>query len=262
MKRTLLVFPVFVLLFISCERADLQVGNVYPSAYYKVPSDILLQLRSSFALKNKYIISSLNEYGFCDFLNDPLAVDQPPVLNPLTIEGAIEAVKSFAAANKSETGINHPEDLNFYSISSGVQFGDAIGWHLRSLNQRVGTIEVAHSGITFHITNREITGCTGNWYPEIYIPEHFNIDQARAKTSLIGKVVTHYSFAGTPYNVTIIRDDTDQSTISVEILPVEKDGRIDLTVNWLINLPAPVYYKIYVDVMTGEINGEEPTIIS
>ncbi len=262
MKKNLLVFPVFVLLLISCERGDLQVGNVYPATYYRIPSDILTQSRSTFALKNRYIASSLNEYGFCDYLDELLTVDSPPVSDALTSKEAIEAVKSFVARNKSETGINNPEDIKFYSISSETQSGGATGWHLKSFNQRVGTVEVVNTEIIFHITNGEITGCIGNWYPEIYIPEHFNTDQAGAKNSLTGKVVTHYSIAGIPYNVTITREDLDQSTVIVKILPVEKDGRIELTVNWLVNLPAPVYFNIYIDVMTGEINGQEPTIIS
>jgi hypothetical protein len=35
-----------------------------------------------------------------------------------------------------------------------------------------------------------------------------------------------------------------------------------LRVTWEFNIPGPVYYKIYVDVMTGEIVMAVPTIIS
>lgn len=84
-------------------------------------------------------------------------------------------VKNFVSRNRSETGVENPNDLNFTQISSSSGYNGAIGW---------------------------------------------------------------------------------------SILPVNNDDMIELRVGWLFNIPGPVYYKIYIDVMTGEIIGQEPTIIS
>jgi hypothetical protein len=260
MKKHLFKILPLVLLIAGCKKTD--INSAYPTTYELIASTPLAQLRTAFASKNRYMVSSVNEYGFCDYLDDLLTVESPPILNPLTRSEAIEVVKSFVSKNRAETGIINQDDLGFYSIPSGSQYGGATGWHLKSFTQRYDTIEVINTVIIFHITNREVTGCVGNWFPEIYIPEKFNISQTSARASLLDKTVTHYSIAGTPNYVTISNADISKSTVRIKILPVKKDNIIRLTVNWLIELPAPVYYKIYVDVMTGEINGEEPTIIS
>jgi hypothetical protein len=49
--------------------------------------------------------------------------------------------------------------------------------------------------------------CIGNWYPEIFIPTEFNVNQTKAKADLIGKVVTHYRFEGPKYTVAISEAD-------------------------------------------------------
>jgi hypothetical protein len=261
MTRSLFYLFLFALLMVSCERVSLPVDSEYPTTYYVIRPSLLSQLRSNFATKNRYMVTSVNEFGFCNYLDDLLHVDSPPILTPLTKPDAIEVVKSFVSNNKFETGINNPDDLAFYNISSGSGYGGAIGWVLKTVNQKVDTIEVLNSVILFHLTNREITSCLGNWFPTIYIPKKFNFSQTSAKYSLINHVVTHYSIAGVPSHMTISKTDVDQSTMTLKILPVQEDDRIELSVNWQIYIPG-VSYIIYVDVMTGKINGEEPTIIS
>ena len=58
------------------------------------------------------------------------------------------------------------------------------------------------------------------------------------------------------------KNNIDKSTIGLKILPITTNDKIELRVSWLFNIPGPVFYKIYVDVMTGEIIREEPTIYS
>lgn len=250
----------FALLLGSCEKND--SDSYYPTTLRVLPSETLSQMRSSFALKNQYLVSSLNEFGFCDYLEDPLTAESPPVRDLSTESEAIEIVKNFASKNKSETGVENPDDLTFSQISSDTGYAGIVTWHLRTSHQKVDDIEVIYAGIVFHITSREVTGCVGNWYPDIYIPEKFNISQTKAKTDLIGKTVSHYTFGGDVYYVTISKTDIEMSTINLKILSVTSDDKIELRVTWLINFPNPVYYQIYVDVMTGEIIGEAPTIIS
>ena len=202
--------------------------------------------------------TSLNEFGFTDYSGDPLSADSPPPQDPLTESGAIGVVKNFVSRNRSETGVRNPDDLNFTQIFTNPGYGGAEGWILRSSNQKVDTIEVMYSEILFHITNREVTFCIGNWYPYIYIPGNFHVGQNRAKSSLLNKVVTHYSMAGEPYYVTISASDIEKSTTGLKILPLVTDDKIELRVAWLINIPGPVYYKIYIDVMTGAIMDRSP----
>jgi Zn-dependent metalloprotease len=104
--------------------------------------------------------------------------------------------------------------------------------------------------------------CYGNRYPHIYIPGKFTFSQQKAKERLVNRVVSHYTIAAQKYDVKISASDIDKSSTRLVVYPVTKEDRIELRVTWEINIPGPVFYKIYVDVMTGEIINEEPTIIS
>lgn len=260
MTRHLFKFLSVALLIVSCEKHN--VDPNYPTTLKVVPSATLSQMRESFSSKNRYLVTSVNEFGFCDYLDDLLPVGTPPVHNALTESEAIEIVKNFASNNAFETGVKNLNDLTFSKKSTDTRYGGAIGWHFKSSYQKVDTIEVLYSLILFHITNGEMTSVVGNWFPDIYIPKQFNIDQEKAKASLVGKVVSHSNFAGQAYYVTISKTDIDKSTPGLKIVPIKTDEKIELRVGWLINIPGPVYYKIYVDVMTGDIIGQEPTIIS
>lgn len=260
MTRHLLKFLLFAFLFISCEKNNFD--STYPTSFKVVPSESISQMRTSFSSNNKYLTTTLTEFGFSGYFGDPITVDSPPQKDLLTESGAIDVVKNFVSKNRSETGVKNPDDLNFTQISSSSGYNGAQGWSLKSSYQKVDTIEVQSSEILFHITNREVTFCIGNWFPNIYIPRNFNINQNKAKTLLINKVVTHYTFAGQPYYVTISTSDLDSSKVGLKILPITTNDKIELRVGWLFNIPGPVYYKIYIDVMTGDIIGQEPIIIS
>jgi hypothetical protein len=82
-----------------------------------------------------------------------------------------------------------------------------------------------------------------------------------AKKTLLNKIVTHYGWGG-PWDVTITNEDLQSSTAGFNVLPIEKEDQIELHTAWLIRIPSPVHYNIYVDAMTGEILRQNPTIIA
>jgi hypothetical protein len=249
----------FSLLFISCEK--ITIDPEYPTTFYKLSNEKLFQMRASFALKNKYLVTSLNEFGFCDWGEDLLQAETPQKTDTLSESQIIEKIKNFVSENPFETGINNPDELKFSKILYSTGYEGKKFWHCFA-PQKVDTIDVMNAEIAFHISNSEITICVGNWYLEIYIPLEFNIDLYAAKKHLIGKKVTHSTFGGEEYHVIISTNDIENSTASLKILPIVNADKIELHVGWEINIPGPVFYKIYVDVMTGTIIGQTPTIIS
>jgi hypothetical protein len=126
----------------------------------------------------------------------------------------------------------------------------------------IDTVEVINSRIIFHIRSHELVYCAGNWYPKAYIPGTFNINRDNAKSLLLNKTVWHSTIAGVPYSAQITAESLAACTVRLVIVPVTSDDKIELRVTWQVNIPAPVYYIIRVDVMTGEIISQEPTIIS
>jgi hypothetical protein len=260
MRKSLPIILPFLIFLMSCEKIN--IPENYPTTYKKLDSATLSQMRSSFATINPYMTTSVNDFGFCDYYGDPLNVGTPPLQSAITESVAIGIVKTFVSRNQLQTGIPNTDDLTFHSISTTTGYGGAIGWHFKSENQRIDTIEVVYSMILFHLTNGVVTSCYGNWFPQIEIPSRFNFSQKEAIASLNGKVVSHYSFAGTEYTVKISNSDLEKSTTSLKIFPISSDDKIELRVCWQINIPMPVYYLIYIDVMTGKIVDEQPTIIS
>ena len=263
MVKTIPTILMILFLVVSCEKAtEYNIPKNYPTTFNKLPSSTLSQLRASYALQNPYMTSSINDFGFCDYVGDPLNVGTPPSQTLLSESEVTEIVKNFVSNNSSVTGVKNSNDLNFYQVSTTTGFGGSIGWHFKTVNQKVDTIEILYSMILFHLTNGVVTSCYGNWFPEIFVPSEFNISQTKAKADLIGKVVSHYTLGGTEYSVTISKTDLANSKIGLKVLPKEDEDKIELQVCWQINIPEPVYYIIYVDVMTGKIVGQEPTIIS
>ncbi|HEY3390879.1 MAG TPA: hypothetical protein VGK38_14975 [Prolixibacteraceae bacterium] len=266
MTKQFLTFLLFACTLLSCEKNNLNysVDSEYPTVAKKLNSATLSELRTSFAQKNKYLSSSLNDYGFCSLTDIQVSADTPPILSAPTQPEAIETVKSFVSLNPACTGVENASDLTFTQIFSSTPYWDgASSMVLKSANQRIDTIEVINSQIIFQLKSRELVYCMGNWFPKVYIPNKFNIDREDAKSSLLNKVVWHSTIAGVPYSATITAASLAASTTRLVVFPYSKTAdNIELRVTWQINIPGPVYYLIFVDVMTGEIIGEQPTIIS
>jgi len=265
MRKQLLIFLFFACALVSCDKMDLLYSDDpnYPTVIKKLSPSVVTDLKTTFAQKNIYFISSINEYGFCGLgeLND--AQDSPPLLNPLTQGEAIEMAKKFVSQNPSITGVKNTADLKITMEYSDTGYWDnATYWHGHSADQFIDTIEILNSQIQFQIKNRELRSCIGNWYPDVYIPNKFNVSRDKAKSSLIDKIVWHSTIAGVPYSATITNASLAASTTRLVIFPNTFNNQIELRVTWQINIPGPVYYIIYVDVMTGELISEQPTIIS
>jgi len=265
MTRQFLIFLLFACTLVSCDKTDLLYSDDpnYPTVIKKLSSSVVTDLKTAFAQKNKYFISSINEYGFCGMgeLNEPQ--DSPPLLNPLTQAEAIEKAKNFVLQNPAITGVKNTADLKIAMSYSDTGYWDnATYWYGRSANQFIDTIEILNSQIMFQIKNRELRSCIGNWYPDVYIPGKFNVSRDEAKASLTDKIVWHSTIAGVPYSATITKASLAASTTHLVIFPNTFNNQIELRVTWQIDIPGPVYYIIFVDVMTGELISEQPTIIS
>ncbi len=58
----LFLFSSFFL--ISCKKNNPEPN--YPTVINKLPASTLTQMKASYFQKNNYLITSLNEFGFCD----------------------------------------------------------------------------------------------------------------------------------------------------------------------------------------------------
>jgi len=266
MTKQFVTFLFFACTLLSCDKNNLSYSGDpnYPTVIQKLNSATHSELKTAYAKKYKYFISTINEYGFCSYYDDVFTpVDNPPLLNPLTQTEATELIKSFVSQNPTITGVKNSADLKLTLSYSDTGFWDnSTYWNVRSANQFIDTIEVLNTQIMFEIKNRELRSCVGNWYPTIYIPGKFNLDRDQAKSSLLNKVVWHSTIAGVPYSATITTASLAASTTRLVVVPYTINNQIELRVTWQINIPGPVYYLINVDVMTGEIISEQPTIIS
>lgn len=263
--KQFLIFLLFACTLVSCDKTDLLYSDDpnYPTVIKKLSPSAVTDLKTAFAQKNKYFISSINEYGFCGLGELNNTHDSPPLLNPLTQAEAIEKAKNFVSQNPAITGVKNSADLKITMEYSDTGYWDkATYWYGRSVNQFIDTIEILNSQIGFQIKNRELRSCIGNWYPDVYIPNKFNVSRDKAKASLTGKIVWHYTIAGVPYSATITTSSLAASTTRLVIFPNTFNNQIELRVTWQINIPGPVFYIIFVDVMTGELISEQPTIIS
>jgi len=61
--------------------------------------------------------------------------------------------------------------------------------------------------------------------------------------------------------MTITAKSLETTEFSKLIYPLKTADKIELRVVWVVSIPE-VFYVIYLDVMTGEIVGGYPTIVS
>jgi hypothetical protein len=262
-KASVILLLTYIVLFCSCEKSTCLIENdpYYPTIVNKVSPDRLNTMRLDFANRNVYLMTSLNEYGFCGYADDIIQAATPPVDSTVTGPEAIEIAKEFLVRNSDFTGIKKADKLDFRRVEMMNGFWDGNkGWHLNTADQRIDTIEMLNTSIMVNIRGKEVYYCVGNWFPDIYIPKKFNFNNAASKESLINMTVTHYGWSG-PFDVVITRESIQNSSTRLYVLPIEVNNHTELHLAWCINIPQPVYFKIYVDVMTNEVIGEEPTII-
>ena len=245
------------------ERIDLSGGGIddrmYPTTIYSVSEGELLQMRNDFAQRNPYFFTSLNQFGFCATGFYVPAKSIPA--GSFTKEEAIAAVKEFVARNPEYTGVSDTNDLHFKSV--GLITTDGLRWKLVAENQTVKGIEVEWTDIVFHTKNRAVEFCNGNHFPYVYVPKKFKFDAEQAKSQLLGKEIFHYNIGGQQYSAGFVTTGhLQQSTTKLIIVPIKTDDKIELRVAWQIYLGSPLHYIFEIDVKTGEIIREMPTIIS
>lgn len=237
---------------------DYPVDPNYPTTFYKLDSVTLSQKKAAFDQRNRYIQTTLNEFGFCA---SPyyLEKDSPPYINNLPENQAIDSVKKFISKNASETGMNNPDELtiNWSYNYTGPAYNY---WRFSSPTEKINGIEVVSTFINFMLMNGEMQECESCWYPDVYIPASYVLDQQQAKSLLIGRILTYTDWGGYPSYYTIISpDNVNSAGTRLVIFPLNNGQNIQLRVTWEITL---LEYKIYVDVMTGEIVYRECMMIS
>jgi len=262
MRENLLIISILAIVFSACESVDTDPD--YPTTLYRIPSSTLEQLRTEFAQTHVYLKSSLDDFGFCERHTDfEVNAQLPPVLDPLSEAEAREIIHTFVSHNPSATGVKHPEEFQPEWLRQTPAYPDGtIQWTVRSANQVFDTLEVLDSKMYFSIKNRALVSAGNHWFPEIYVPAEFRVDLGEARYLLVGREVSHYTMAGVEWKVTISGKAVNASTYALKVLPVRGEDRIELRVVWELNIPYPVHYLMYVDVMTGAVVRQTPTIIS
>src|SRR4030042_1228908 len=222
MKRQLLYLIALYLLVISCENNNLFVDPDYPTTFKRLSDEKLSQLRISLTNEYPYIRSTLNDFGFC-WPNEFYEVKNPPSNSHLLTESeSIELAKEFVSKHTTETGIENPEDL---TISKVYSLSKETLWTVVSSFQKVDTIEVLYSDIVFRFDEGELVNCTGNWFPNIYIPSKFNFTETEAKNNIIGKRVSHFGWTG-EYLETISKSSLEKCRTSLKIVSLRLTDKI------------------------------------
>ena len=267
MRNYLSILILLVYLF-SCEgNENIEETNssliIYPTTINSINSDQLSQMRYEYHQTNYFILTSLNHFGFCDCCADfgsSYGSSPPPVLAEVSESYATEIADNFLILNKKHTGVLNKEEIQ-YSRKTYEKIGMDIYWHFKTSNQLIDSLEVIYSQIVVNVENGKVTWCTGNWYPEVYIPKTFNYLEEDVKSMLAETVVYHSDCWGSSWSEIVTDSILEESNFRKVIVPIETGSKIELRVSWEINVPNPVFYKFYIDVMTGEIVLKEPTIL-
>jgi hypothetical protein len=271
MKRLFVIILFFSTLLFGCEKSPYPQqkstvpqqkssnSGIYPTTYLKLDTALVIQRRSDYLMKNQYMHSSLNTFGFCDWNGDPDFRGIPPYKGDVSESEAITIIKEFVSKNSTETGIISPDYLDFSQSDKETGYAGSVLWYFKSINQKVDDIEIMNSSILFVLSNENLTTCLHNWYPDVYIPNNYNYDQAKAKAVLIGQQITNQSWSGSGTTKTITESDLKGCSFALKIRPLEFSDKIELRVCWQIYV-SNLFYIFYVDVMTGEIIGKSTTI--
>lgn len=265
MKKILIFLIIVVCL--SCEKND-KIEDIdptepnYPTTINRIDSNLLAQMRYEYHQTNYFVLTSLNQFGFCDCCADfgsSYGDDPPPVLSDVSESYAKKIVRDFLVLNEKYTGISSID--NFCYLNENYEkIGSNIFWNFGLTNQIYDSLEVIYTQISIEVENGKVTWCTGNWYPEIYIPEDINYTEEYVRSLFVDTVLCNSDCWGGLWCDTVTNKILDESIIRKVIFPIETNSKIELRVSWEIDIPNPIFYKFYIDVITGEIIHKEPTI--
>lgn len=254
----------------ACEKYNYAPENQqYPTTVRKLNSTEYNNAIISYFARNPDITSALNEFGFCDYSETyDREYSFPPKNGYISQDQVVTLARDFIARNPTETGMRNPSLVSFYNISQMWGYDSACIWNLRISTQFVNSMEVMNTDGILEIVNSKITLFVGNWYPEIYIPDKFNITPEKALQSLVGKECGIWGWGG--YNSNKVKQsDLNNAQVDKVIYPVsdgsadhpETNTKTELRVAYKIYLPD-AFYIFYIDVMDGRLISSEPTIIS
>ena len=257
-KSTILILLLF-LGIAGCDKGFIEeeIPSSYPTTFYRLPEETLTQMRSDFAKRNPSVISTLNHFGFCD-ISELGYADVPA--GSFSKEEAIAAVKEFVKRNPEYTGVKNPDDLHFRMVERSIGYNNIEMWTFRTEYQVIEKMEVNYTEILFHTRNRTICDCYGNFFPNVYVPKKFIFNNEKAKSQLLGKKITYYTWSGESSVIIKEKDLKGECPTSLIIVPLITDEKIELRVAWQIHLEE-LHFIIAVDVMTGEIVQKNLTII-
>lgn len=262
MRKISFVLTVLSLLFfVGCKNnLEVPLDKNYPTTIYKLSDAEYEKAYKEYIAKNPYITSDIDSFGFCSLTKNRSNIIYPP-LKTITKEEAEKIIKDFITKNPKETGILDVNKVNLNFSNETFSYDGSQLISFLSENQVVENLEL-FSHVVFHVYNGQISFCRGNWYEKVYVPRSFSIDSIQAKLKLNNRTMVHYDIAGNPHYVKITSEYLEKSTSKLKIYPKKYANKIELRVVWEVNIPNPIFYKVYMDVMTSEIISEEPTIIS
>lgn len=261
--RIWIVASFIVLIFPSCNDNNLVINydNEYPSSYSKLDSITYHQLKADFAKANPFLRTSITEFGFCGNYDFLYSAPWPTRIPDLSETEAKNIVLTFVSENSEQAGVLNSSDLKIVRVDSFKVYDGSHAWNFVSEVQKYNGLEVYNSNIMFTLINGKITNCQGNWYPKIYIPSKINVNEEKAKSLLLNKVVYLSDIIGRSIPMTITAKSLETAEFTQLIYPIETTDKIKLHIVWQVNIPD-VYYIIFLDVMTGEIVGSYPTALS
>jgi hypothetical protein len=241
----------------SCKKeALLPVDPNYPTTYFPLNTDSLLQLRVQYHSRYPYVYTGIDEFGFFGY-------DTFPESFPLNLQTSYseEKIKSIAATfladNSGPSGITDTS----YLFSSVEKLSDTNGddhWYVKISQQWLDTIEVLGTGLGLRIINGEIISSGGKWYPEIYIPPVFNFNSEKAKTQLVNHNINYYDMVGGKSYKLSSEDIQKVRSIRLKILPINESTSIRMYIVWEIK--TGIFFAM-VDVMTGQVVSDGTTVI-
>ena len=257
------VILLFIVINQSCDINDLSINtdNIYPTTYKKLDIITLNKLRTDFSKSNPYSTSSITDFGFCGFISNLLPTPSTVRIPDLTKAEAVNLTKLFISQNTTLLGIKSTSEVTFSRIDSFIIYDGSVKWFLSSNTQKNDGLEVSDTYLNFSLTNGKMTSCDGNWFSSIFIPPIINYDETSARKLLLNKIVYLSDIAGHPIPMTITVKSLKTAKFSKLIYPLRTTDKIELHVVWVVNIPD-VYYVIYMDVMTGDIIGGYPTVLS
>lgn len=246
----------------ACQKSSIGPTDPnYPTTFSRLdPSDYTNKLVAYWA-QNPTVRSGLNTLGFCYSSINNRDLPYPADSVGLTMEEAYALARNFAAANPMETGVSDASALVFTDFFQFKAFSGYNVTYFRAREQMADSMEVSYATIGFRMENDHIVECTGNWYPNIYIPANFTFSVNEALHKLVGVDDGIWTWGG-PVSKKITETDLTNADVSKCIYPlIFQDIRTELHVVYKINL-SNAFNIYYLDVMDGKIIAEEPKFIS